>query len=71
MMKQSVYVLYLLKQELLRFVLKHVEDKNVEAVVEVIENQMSELVITICTCTLTVACLLIFNTGFARGSPGA
>jgi hypothetical protein len=38
MIKPSVYVLYLLKQELLQFVLKHVEDKNVEALIEVIEN---------------------------------
>jgi hypothetical protein len=37
-MRLVTCLLYLVKQELLRFVLEHVEDKNVEALLEVCET---------------------------------
>lgn len=33
-----MHVVFCLEQELLRFVLKHVEDRNVEALLEVVEK---------------------------------
>lgn len=37
-MRLVACLLYLVKQELLRFVLEHVEDKNVETLLEVCET---------------------------------
>jgi hypothetical protein len=42
-MKLVAYLVHLLKQELLQFVLEHVEDKNVEALLEVCEILMLEI----------------------------
>lgn len=72
--KTSCILVHLLKQDLLQFVLEHVEDKNVEALLEVCEILMLEITFFCWSLYSNVAFLYFFGfviKGFARGSSGA